>query len=163
MTEQTETIAVRQSIVVRTSQERAFRVFTEDYAAWWPLDTHHIGSKSPVTAVIEPRVGGRWFERAADGTECDTGRVLAWEPPARLVLAWQISADYRYDPSVESEIEVRFTAEAEDRTRVELEHRGLEAYGAEAETKRREFGSPGGWPGLLERFAAAAAPAGDPA
>ena len=102
---------------------------------------------------MEPRVGGRWFERGEDGSECEWGRVLAWEPPARLVLAWQVDAQWRFDPDFITEVEVRFIPEG-DATRVELEHRNIERFGAQAEATRSALDSPDGWSGLLERFAA---------
>jgi uncharacterized protein YndB with AHSA1/START domain len=158
MVEQQQTgLAVRQSVVVPISQERAFEVFTARLADWWPVDTHVIGRKPVVAAVIEPREGGRWFERSADGSECDWGRVLAWEPPGRVVLSWQISPDWQADTSIDTEVEVRFTPEDERSTRVELEHRGLDSFGDRAQEMRDTFESGGGWPLLLGRFAAAAA------
>ena len=88
--------------------------------------------------------------------KCDWGRVVAYEPPVRVVLDWQISADWRYDPQINSEVEIRFIAEAEDRTRVELEHRGLaDAYGDRAEQMYAIFDSPDGWGDLLARYAKA--------
>jgi uncharacterized protein YndB with AHSA1/START domain len=153
MINQAEHLAVEQTIVVDAPPERAFAVFTEGLGTWWPLDGYSIGSKPAASAVIEPRVGGRWFERAADGTECPWGHVLAWDPPRRLVLTWEISCDYQPDPSVASEVEVRFLAEKDGRTRVDLVHRGLEVYGERAQEMRDTFGSPGGWAGLLGRFA----------
>ena len=153
--QQSSGLAVRRSIVVDARPERAFAVFTEGMTAWWPLQTHTIGSKPPAEAVIEPREGGRWFERAADGTECDWGRVLAWDPPDRVLLSWEITCDWRHDASVHTEVDVRFVAEDDGRTRVELEHRGLEAYAERAEEMRGVFDSDGGWPGLLRRFAGA--------
>jgi uncharacterized protein YndB with AHSA1/START domain len=155
--QQAGAVAVRQSIVVRAPQDRAFAVFTEGMSSWWPLESHVIGEKPVAEAVIEPRAGGRWFERAESGTECDWGRVLAWEPPHRVVLSWEISPDWRHDPEIHTEVEVRFHAEDEGRTRVELEHRGLEAFGEKAEQMRQIFDSDGGWPGLLGRFAESAA------
>lgn len=149
-------VAVRRSVVVDAPRERAFEVFTERMTAWWPLHTHTIGSKPAAEAVMEPRAGGRWFERAADGTECDWGRVLAWDPPDRVLLSWEISCDWRHDASVHTQVDVRFMAEDDGRTRVVLEHRGLEAYAERAEEMRGIFGSDGGWPGLLRRFADAA-------
>jgi uncharacterized protein YndB with AHSA1/START domain len=157
MTEQAAGLAVRHTLTVEAPPERAFAVFTEGLASWWPLTTHTIGAQPAVTAVVEPRAGGRWYERAADGSECDWGRVLAWEPPHRLVLSWEIAADWQHDPGLATEVEVRFHAQEDDRTRVELEHRGLEAYGERAGEMRDTFDSPGGWPGLLERFAGATA------
>ena len=106
---------------------------------------------------MEPRAGGRWFERGEDGTECDWGRVLVWEPPSRVVLAWQISAEWKFDPGLQTEVEVRFIAEGPKLTRVEFEHRNLERYGDKAEAVRKSISSDGGWPGLLAAYAAAAA------
>jgi uncharacterized protein YndB with AHSA1/START domain len=149
-------LAVRQSVVVDAPPERAFELFTTRMTAWWPLDSHHIGAQPAAEAVIEPHAGGRWYERAADGTECDWGRVLAWEPPHRVLLAWEIGSDWRHDASIRTEVDVRFRAEADGRTRVELEHRGLEAYAERAEEMRGIFDADGGWRGLLARFADAA-------
>jgi uncharacterized protein YndB with AHSA1/START domain len=155
--QQTPGLAVRHSIVVDAPRDRAFAVFTEGMTSWWPLDSHTIGAKPAVRAVVEPHAGGRWFERADDGTECDWGRVLEWDPPRRVVLAWEISCDWRHDADVHTEVEVRFLAEDGRRTRVELEHRGLEAYAERAAEMRGIFDSDGGWRGLLGRFAGAAA------
>jgi uncharacterized protein YndB with AHSA1/START domain len=155
--EQAGGVAVRQSIVVQAPQERAFAVFTEGMGSWWPLDSHVIGEKPVADAVMEPRAGGRWFERSQSGSECDWGRVLAWEPPHRVVLAWEISPDWRYDPDIHTEVEVRFHAEGDGRTRVELEHRGLESFGERAQEMRGVFDSDGGWRMLLGRFAESAA------
>jgi len=158
--QQTPGLAVRQSVVVDAPQERAFAVFTERMTAWWPLQTHTIGEQPAAAAVVEPRAGGRWFERAQDGTECDWGRVLEWDPPNRVVLAWEITCDWRHDADVHTEVDVRFHAEDDGRTRVDLEHRGLDAYAERAEEMRGIFDSEGGWRGLLARFAAAAGGSG---
>src|SRR5205085_11437400 len=109
--------------------------------------------------VIGPRPGGRWFERAPDGTECDWGRVVEWEPPARVLLGWHLNAEWKFDPNPDTatEIEVRFVPESEARTRVELEHRGFERLGASAAQVREAVDSPGGWTGLLDLYAKAAA------
>jgi uncharacterized protein YndB with AHSA1/START domain len=155
MTEQATRLTVRKTITVEASQEQAFRVFTEQIGSWWPLDTKTIGQAPAATAVLEPRSGGRWFERGVDGSECDWGRVVAYEPPERVVLNWQIGADWRYDPTLDTEVEVRFIVEADGGTRVELEHRGLEAYGEQAEQMKAIFESPDGWGDLLGRYAAA--------
>lgn len=148
--------AVTKIITVACPRELAFRVFTERMATWWPLATHHIGTAPAATVVVEPTVGGRWFERGTDGSECPWGRVLAWEPPGRLVLAWQISADWKHDPDLDTTVEVRFEALDPATTRVHLEHRGLAGYGARAAEMAGIFDSAGGWAGLLEAFAAAA-------
>ena len=147
---------VRKEITVEASQARAFDVFTREHGAWWPLATHHIGSAAAETAIIEPHAGGRWFERAADGSECDWGRVLVWDPPGRLVLAWEISADWKHDESIDTEVEVRFVSLGPARTRVELEHRRLDRYGAAAEQMRGIFDSEDGWTNILRLFVARA-------
>jgi uncharacterized protein YndB with AHSA1/START domain len=144
---------VRKEITVEASQARAFDVFTREHGAWWPLATHHIGSAAAETAIIEPHAGGRWFERAADGSECDWGRVLVWDPPGRLVLAWEISTDWKHDESINTEVEVRFVSLGPARTRVELEHRRLDRYGAAAEQMRGIFDSENGWTNILRLFA----------
>jgi uncharacterized protein YndB with AHSA1/START domain len=155
----TDDLLVRQSVVVAAPPERAFTVFTAGMTRWWPLDGKHIGKVEAKEAIVEPRVGGRWFERGVDGSECDWGKVLAWEPPRRLVLAWQISAEWQFSASLETEVEVRFTA-VDGGTRVDLEHRKLRAYGSAAEQMASILGSPGGWGGLLGAFRAAASAAG---
>lgn len=146
-------MAVDKTIRVNAPQAHAFAVFTERLGAWWPLESHHIGAQIPATAIIEPRVGGRWFERASDGTECDWGSVLVWEPPERVALAWNISAKWQHDPALDTRIEIRFIAEGPQTTRIELEHRQLEAYGDDAEKMRSNFDSDGGWSALLRSFA----------
>jgi hypothetical protein len=148
---------VQKSITVDVSQERAFEVFTSGMTSWWPLATHHIGERDPNEVVIEPRAGGRWFERAADGSECDWGRIVAWEPPGRVVFGWHLGPEWKYDPdpAMATEVEVQFVAETPTRTRVELEHRGFEVHGDRADELRIPVAGEGGWGGLLERFAAA--------
>ena len=143
---------VRTQVRVKASPERAFQAFI-DMSAWWPLDSHHIGEAAAAEAVVERRDGGRWYERGDDGTECEWGRVLVYEPPARLVLVWQTGADWKHHPELHTEVEVTFTPDG-DGTLVALEHRDLEAFGEAGPSMRETFGSPGGWSGLLERFAA---------
>jgi uncharacterized protein YndB with AHSA1/START domain len=111
-------LSVRKSVTVQTDVERAFRVFTEEIASWWPVETHSIHKQ--VTPVLERRAGGRLYERTEDGREEHWAKVLAWEPPHRLVLEWQVNAERR-----PSEIEIIFSGEGEV-TRVDLEHRGFE-------------------------------------
>jgi uncharacterized protein YndB with AHSA1/START domain len=147
--------AVRKEIVVEAPQERAFRVFTEGIDRWWPK-AHRIGKVEMQAAVLEPRVGGRWYERGTDGSECLWGKVLVYEPPRRLVLAWQINGQWQYDEAFSTEVEVRFTSEGPKRTRVELEHRDLERFGDAQEAVRQAFESPGGWTGLMALFEKAA-------
>jgi hypothetical protein len=148
--------AVRKTITVEASQEIAFRVFTEGINTWWPLESHHLGKAAPKEVITETRVGGRCFERAFDGSECVWGHVLVWEPPRRYVFSWEISSEFQPDPRCATEVEVRFIAEGPRRTRVELEHRKLDRFGAKRDEMRKTFDSPGGWAGLLEKFADAA-------
>jgi uncharacterized protein YndB with AHSA1/START domain len=148
--------SIRRQIVVPASRERAFEVFTAGLTGWWPGD-HHIGGAPIEEIVVEPRQGGRWYTRHTDGSETSTGYVAAWEPPARLVVTWQITPDWRYDPSLVTTVEVRFVEEAPDRTRVELEHRDLDRFGPEAERMRQVYDAPGAWDGTLEAFAAGVA------
>jgi uncharacterized protein YndB with AHSA1/START domain len=154
---QTADVAVRKTILVNAPQAHAFAVFTEHLGDWWPLQSHHIGAQPAQTAIVEPRAGGRWFERAADGSECDWGRVLIWEPPHRLVLSWDIGADWKQSPALGTEVDVRFIPEGPETTRVELEHRRLERYADKATEMRTIFDSDGGWGMLLGAFARAAA------
>jgi uncharacterized protein YndB with AHSA1/START domain len=142
---------VRKSVRVATTPERAFKIFTADVGRWWPK-SHHIGAADLDTVVIEPKTGGRWYERGVDGTECEHGKVLVWEPPARLVLIWQIAADWKFDPKLVTEVEVRFIADGTDATRVELEHRNLERFGDGADAMRQAIDSPDGWTGILHLF-----------
>jgi len=162
MTEQrmsggTDPNTVRKSMSVKAPQAIAWRVFTEKMGTWWPLAQYKIGKTNAVDAVIEPRVGGRWYERGEDGSTCQWGSVLTWEPTALLVLSWDISADWQYDATLKTEIEVRFIPEGEHATRVELEHRHLDRYGARREEMRRIFDTEGDWGRVLEMFARVAA------
>ena len=144
---------VRKSILVNTTQAHAFDVFAKRFDAWWPRD-HHIGKSPMKEAVIEPCEGGRWFEKGEDSSECEWGRVLAWEPPNRLVLSWTINGKFQVDDTVESEVEVHFLAESANRTRVELEHR---IAAGDASALREAVDSPRGWGSLLEIYAKKAA------
>ncbi len=146
---------VRHSLTVAAPQERAFAVFTERLGSWWPVEQYGIGARPAVDARLEPRAGGRWYEVDAEGAETPWGRVLAWERPDRVVLSWEISADWRADPAIASEVEVRFTPAADGHTRVELEHRGLEAYADRAAEMGEQVGGDHGWPLLLGRYAEA--------
>ncbi|HVO07069.1 MAG TPA: SRPBCC family protein [Burkholderiaceae bacterium] len=144
---------VRKSVVVTAPLAVAFEVFTAQIDTWWPMASHHIGEADCAAVVIEPRAGGRWYERGVDGVECVWGEVLVWEAPRRLVLLWQLSARFRFDPTIRTEVDVRFVAIDAHTTRVELEHRGLDAYGPDAMAMVDAFGSPNGWNGMLEHYA----------
>jgi DNA-binding transcriptional ArsR family regulator len=150
MTEQPE-IMVDKTIRVNAPLSVAFEVFIEQ--AWWPVDTHHLAEPPGRDVVLEPFAGGRWYERAADGTETDWGTVLAWQPPYRLLLTWQVSPAWAYepDPARASQIEVTFTPDGEEATRVHLIHRRLERYGPQAERMRRILDKNAGGP--LDAFA----------
>lgn len=149
-----QTIAVapvRKTIRVAAPSDRAFAIFTAGMAGWWPK-SHSINASPIRDIVVEPRAGGRWFERGEDGSECEWGKVIAWEPPRRLVLAWQLSPDWRFDPGLLTEVEVRFIADG-DGTRIELEHR-LDGYGDQAGQMFAVYDSKDAWQGMLERLAA---------
>jgi len=156
MTDQTATAPVTKTISVNASPERAFQVFTAGYDTWWPR-SHHIGKSPMKKAIIEGKAGGRCYTEQQDGTECDWGRVLVWEPPHRLVIAWQITHEWGYQPDLaqSSEVEVRFTPEGAG-TRVDLERRHLDRHGAGAAAMRTAVDSPNGWGGLLQLYAARA-------
>ena len=156
MTTQVADTAVRTSIVAEAPIERAFAVFTEGIGSWWPPE-HHILEGELAEMVFEPRVGGHVIDRAVDGSECRWARVLAYDPPERFVISWDINLQWQIetDPAKASEVEVLFFAEGPNRTRVELEHRNIERHGEGWERMRDAVGSPNGWD--LSRFAAAAA------
>ncbi len=149
---------VRREVTVPAPPERAFAVFTERFDSWWPR-SHHIGKPEMAEAIIEPRAGGRWYERGVDGSECDWGEVLAYDPPHRLMLSWHLDGEWAYDPdpSHASEIEVAFTP-ADEGTRVELTHRRFERHGATADALREGVGGEGGWSGLLKLYSEALGP-----
>jgi uncharacterized protein YndB with AHSA1/START domain len=146
--------SIRTSIVVHAPIERAFSVFTDDIGSWWSPD-HHILQAELAEMVFEPREGGHVYDRGVDGSECRWARVLAYEPPSRLVISWDINAQWQLETDVErtSEVEVRFVAEALDRTRVELEHRNIDRHGEGWERIRDAVGSPDGWAAGLRAFA----------
>jgi uncharacterized protein YndB with AHSA1/START domain len=155
MSTQSTAAPVRTSIVVDAPVQRAFEVFTQEMRSWWPED-HHVLQGELAEMVFEPHVGGRIYDRATDGSECTWSRVLAYEPPHRLVFSWDVSTSWGIEEDLEhtSEVEVRFIAEADSRTRVELEHRNLERHGDGWEGMHGAVGSPGGWPKTLAGLAA---------
>jgi uncharacterized protein YndB with AHSA1/START domain len=144
-------ILVRKSITVDASQEHVFRTFVERMDAWWPR-SHHIG-KEPFTVVMDPRAGGRWCERDGEGQLTHWGHVIAYEPPARVVLAWDLNTEWKFQAGLDTEVEVTFERVGPNRTRVVLEHRKLERYGDKAEMMRDLFDKPDAWQGILEAFA----------
>jgi len=147
-----EIAPVRKSVVVDATAAQAFDLFTTGMDRWWPK-SHAIGPAPLSESILEPFVGGRWYTRHEDGSEVVVGHVRVWQPAARLVVSWEISADWKPDPRPKftSELEVRFTAEPGGRTRLDLEHRNFERMGAAAGEKMRKD-VDGGWPTLLELF-----------
>jgi uncharacterized protein YndB with AHSA1/START domain len=132
-------------------------VFTEGFDTWWPRE-HHIGKSPMKKAILETHAGGRCYTQQIDGTDCDWGTVLAWAPPRRLVVAWQISSAWQFEPDLakSSEVEIRFTPEPDGTTRVDLEHRHFERHGEGVEQMRASVDGGMGWGGLLSLFAAKA-------
>lgn len=154
MTTQIAATSVKTEIVVNAPAERAFSIFTEDIGSWWPAE-HHILEAELAEMVFEPREGGHVYDRGVDGSECRWARVLVYEPPNRLVFSWDISLQWQIetDPAKTSEVEVRFTQEGADRTRVELEHRHIDRHGDGWEKMRDAVGSENGWQVGLQSFA----------
>jgi uncharacterized protein YndB with AHSA1/START domain len=158
MSIQSTAAPVRTSIVVEAPVQRAFEVFTEEMKSWWPED-HHLIDGEIGEMIFERHAGGRVYDRTADGRECTWARVVAYEPPDRLVFTWDISPSWEIetDPERTSEVEVHFVAESDSRTRVELEHRHLERHGDGWEGMHGAVSSPGGWPKTLAAYAAGVA------
>jgi DNA-binding transcriptional ArsR family regulator/uncharacterized protein YndB with AHSA1/START domain len=146
-------LKVTKSIVVDVPPKRAFDFFLQQ-ERWWPIATHHMAEPPGETAVLEPFVGGRWYERARDGSETDWGTVLAFEPPHRILLSWRMSADWTCEPDPDraSEIEVTFFPDGRNRTRVVYEHRHLERYGDRGERMRDALERPGAAATVLHAF-----------
>jgi uncharacterized protein YndB with AHSA1/START domain len=154
MTTPAEATAVHHEIVVNAPIDRAFSVFTEDLGSFKPAE-HNLLSVEIAETVFEPRAGGRVYDRGIDGSECNWARVLAYEPPGRVVISWDINPRWQVETDLEktSEVEIRFTAETPERTRVELAHRNLDRHLEGWEAVREGVDSEGGWPLYLQRFA----------
>jgi uncharacterized protein YndB with AHSA1/START domain len=157
MTTQAQDTTVRTEIVVDAPAERAFRLFTEQFDRIKPRE-HNMLGVDIAEYVFEPRAGGRVYDRGVDGSECQWGRVLAYEPPDRVVFSWDINPMWRIETDLDktSEVEVRFTAVGPTQTRVELEHRNLDRHGDGWEGMREGVGGDQGWPLYLERYASVA-------
>ena len=153
MSLQIEPTTIRTQVIVEAPIERAFRVFTEEFDRIKPHEHNMLGVDIAET-VFEPRVGGRIFDRGVDGSEFQWARVLAFEPPERIVFSWDLSPQWQVESDLEktSEVEVRFIAEAPDRTRVELEHRHLDRHGEGWPSMRDAVDGEGGWPLYLQRY-----------
>ena len=152
---QTEVAVVRRQVVVQAPITRAFAVFTERFGDFKPPE-HNLLAAPIAETVFEPRVGGHIYDRAVDGSECRWARILAYEPPHRVVFSWDIGPQWQIetDPEQTSEVEVRFVAESENRTRVELEHRNLDRHGPGWQAVAEGVGHDDGWALYLDRYAA---------
>ena len=157
MTTQAQDTLVQTEVVVDAPAERAFRLFTEQFDRIKPRE-HNLLGVDIAESVFEPRIGGRVYDRGVDGSQCQWGRVLAYEPPVRIVFSWDINPQWQIETDLArtSEVEVRFVAEGPTRTRVELEHRNLDRHGDGWERMREGVRGDQGWPLYLERFAAVA-------
>ena len=138
------------SVEVKAPPAKAFELFATRMADWWPKG-RTVAKQPHETIVVEPYAEGRWFERDADGNETQWGKVLAWEPPSRLLLGWQLTSQWGYDPEFLTEVELTFEPLPAGGTRVTLEHRDLERFGADAEEQRGKL--DGGWPRFLAEYA----------
>lgn len=138
------------TVQVKAAPARAFELFATHMEHWWPKG-RTIGKAPHDAIIIEPRAGGQWFERDTDGNETRWGKVLAWEPPSRLLLGWQIDCQWGYDPDLLTEVELTFTPAEDGGTLVTLEHRNLERFGANASRHAEMLGD--GWPVHLAEFA----------
>jgi uncharacterized protein YndB with AHSA1/START domain len=158
MTTTSSVPALHGTATVNLPLTQAFTFFTGSMGQWWPNE-YHIGQADMIDTVLEPRVDGRWYERGADGSECDWGRVLAWEPPHRLVVTWQINGHWQFDedPRHASEIEVSFIADGPGVTTVNLDHRHLDRLVEGQAMHDQIAGAGGGWGTVLDRFASTAA------
>ena len=154
MSTHTDATSVRQEIVVEAPAERAFRVFTERLDEIKPRDHNLLASDIEAT-VVEPRAGGRIYDRGTDGSECEWATVLAFEPPERFLFSWNISTSWQFEPDAgrRVEVEVSFAPEGPDRTRVVLEHRHLDRHGDGWESMRDGVAADQGWSLYLSRFA----------
>ena len=150
MNKMTVIAPVRKTVRVKAPIAHAFAVFTGGLTRWWPFD-RGVGKKPIKRVLMEPRLGGRWLEISDDDTETSVATITVWEPPHRLVMVWQINAQWKPDPAMRSEVDVRFLADGPDATRVELLHHKFETMGAEAGASMRSD-VDGGWPGLIECF-----------
>ena len=157
MTAQAQDTTVRTEIVVEAPIDRAFQVFTHNFDQIKPRE-HNMLGVDIAESVFEPREGGRVYDRGVDGSECQWARVIAYEPPGRIVFTWDINPYWQIetDHDKTSEVEVRFIAESPERTRVELEHRNLDRHGDGWEGMREGVRGNDGWPLYLQRFAAVA-------
>jgi uncharacterized protein YndB with AHSA1/START domain len=146
-------VTVRQQVIVNASIERAFAVFTQRFGDFKPRE-HNLLAVPIAETVFEPRVGGHIYDRGDDGSECRWARILAYDPPSRVVFSWDIGPTWQLEsnPDNASEVEVRFIAESPTRTRVELEHRHIDRHGPDWQSVSDGVGHDQGWPLYLDRY-----------
>ncbi|MCR8557619.1 SRPBCC family protein [Mucilaginibacter sp. BJC16-A38] len=145
--------SIKKELIVEASQATSFKVFTEQMDAWWPR-THHIGKSPMIELVLEPGINGRWYSRHEDGSEANIGHVLQWEPYGLVVLAWQINGEFKFDPTLITEVEIQFIPEGPKKTIVKFEHKNMERLGSGGKT----FESMDeGWGQILELYKAVSA------
>jgi uncharacterized protein YndB with AHSA1/START domain len=155
MTQTTD--AVTSSVLVPLAPEAAFELFTDRFSAWWPMDSHHIADADAAEVFLDARPGGRWYERSENGAECDWGRVLEIDRPHRILLAWQLTPEWKFDPDQKKATQVEVTFDAEENgTRVTLTHSGFEIHGEAGAAMRESVGGEGGWAQLMELYKNAA-------
>lgn len=142
---------IKREILVAASQAKAFQAWTTHHDSWYPRQ-HHIGKSPMKQAVLECKPDGRWFEIGEDGTQCQWGKVLLWDPPRRLILAWQVNGQWQYDPGFVTEVEVNFIPQDGGKTLVTLEHRNLDRFGAVAEQIRKSIGADEGWGSFMTAY-----------
>ncbi len=141
---------IRKTLVVKAPPAKAFDVFARRMHDWSPAVQSLLGARRDI--VVEPHAGGRWYEVSEDGSQADWGKVLAWDPPHRLLLAWQLNARFAYDPAIVTEVEALFFPEDGGRTRIEFEHRNLDRFGDDAEATRVSLDGSGGWSGSFALY-----------
>jgi uncharacterized protein YndB with AHSA1/START domain len=143
----TKITSIKKELIVETSQEIAFEVFTEKMDLWWPR-THHIGKSPMVELILEPVLNGRWYSRHEDGSEANVGHILKWEPHSRIVLAWQVNGDFKFDPELITEVEICFIPEGPESTKIKFEHRDLDRLGGGKAVESMDEG----WGMILELY-----------
>lgn len=142
---------VHHEVRVKLPPAEAFDLFANHFDAWWPRDKTVNMKSTLVEAVLEPRVGGRWYEKDADGSVCEWGHVTAYEPGKRLVLDWQLAASYTFDPDLHTEVEILFKPDGAG-TLVTLDHRNIERFGAQFEQMRAGIAGANGWPSIMDSY-----------
>jgi uncharacterized protein YndB with AHSA1/START domain len=157
MSTKSDLAPVRASVDLPVPPARAFELFTQRMSDWWPSEYAMV--PTPRQVVVEPKKGGRWYEKGADGSEREVASVSGVEKPSRILFGWHIDGAWQYDPKLVTEVEVKFVPAGKG-ARVELEHRNMDRFGKQAETTRAALAGPGGWGDLLKGLAAFAKTAG---